>query len=223
MKKSNRIMLLGGVIGLVLTAVSPVFAGGGKGAMWLDADTNKDGSIDRAEFDALRSTHFAAFDADSDGLLTAEEFKAAHEKRRAEMKAKMGKDGDGPRHGEGMLQRIDTSGDGRVTADEWQANSLQRFVRLDANGDGAVTIEEMTAHHGKGMHGTGKPDGQRLMKGHDGMMDQADSNGDGQLSKSEWDAAGTEMFARLDMNSDGRIAADEFPHQRKKDGEAPLP
>jgi Ca2+-binding EF-hand superfamily protein len=221
MKKSNRIMLLGGVVGVILTAVSPVFAGGGKGAMWLDADTNKDGSIDRAEFDALRGTHFAAFDANSDGLLTAEEFKAAREKRRAEMKSHAGQNGDVSRHGEGMLKRIDTSGDGRVTADEWQASSLQRFVRLDADGDGAISAEEMSVRHGKGMDGDAAG-GHRMKMGHGGMLDRADSDGDGQISRAEWDAAGTDMFARMDQNGDGKIAVDELPHKRKKDGNTPI-
>ena len=57
MKNSNRLMLLGGVVGAILTAVSPVVAqapkGMWQGGMWQAMDANQDGSIDRAEFDRI--------------------------------------------------------------------------------------------------------------------------------------------------------------------------
>lgn len=211
MKNSNRLMLLGGVIGVVLTAVSPVIAQGPKG-MWQGMDTNQDGSIDRAEFDAMRVSRFASMDTNGDAIVSADELTAMHEKHRAEMAAKHDGAKDGEGHGARMFERMDTTGDGRVTAYEWQASSLKRFVRLDANGDGAVTAEEMTAFHG------GK--GARMGKGPHGG--KADANNDGQITSAEWQQAGDAMFARLDENGDGKIAGDELPrHQRKHDGAAP--
>lgn len=55
------------------------------GAMRM-ADTNKDGTITRAEFDAGVKTMFARTDTDGNGTVTAEERKAAHEAMRDRMR-----------------------------------------------------------------------------------------------------------------------------------------
>lgn len=62
-------------------------AGGPHGMMRM-ADSDGDSSVTRAEFDAGVAAHFAKADANSDGQITAEERKAAHEAMRAEWKAK---------------------------------------------------------------------------------------------------------------------------------------
>lgn len=51
-------------------------------------DTDKDGAISEAEFQASSKTRFDAMDANKDGKLTQEEIKAHHEAKRAEWKAK---------------------------------------------------------------------------------------------------------------------------------------
>lgn len=147
MKNSNRFMLLAGVLGLVLTAVPPAFAEGGRGKMWQKADSNQDGAIDRAEFDALRSGHFARFDGDGNGAVTAAEIEAFIDKRHAEKAEEAA--GKGRNHGERMLKRLDTDGDGNITAVEWQASAEKRFARLDANGDGKIEPSELPKHRKK--------------------------------------------------------------------------
>ena len=64
---------------------------GGMGKMMLRmADTNKDQSISRAEFDAATASHFDKVDTNKDGQITPEERKAAHEKMRGMMRAMKG-------------------------------------------------------------------------------------------------------------------------------------
>ena len=58
--------------------------GGGAGMMM--ADTNKDGAISKAEFDAMSAQRFAKLDTNSDGKIDAAEMKAQHDKARAKMK-----------------------------------------------------------------------------------------------------------------------------------------
>jgi Ca2+-binding EF-hand superfamily protein len=160
-----------------------------------------------------------AMAGDGDSTLSAAEFKAAHEKRRAEAKAR--EDERRQDRGARMLAEVDTSKDGRITASEWQANALKRFIRLDTNGDGAVTIEEMSARDGKHRHGAKDGDGKRMKMGHGGFMDKLDGNGDGQVSRDEWNAAGDDMFGQLDANGDGRISMAEIPQHRKQHQDKP--
>lgn len=237
MKISNRVMLLGGVMGVVLTAAqglhaqsdTPPMPGGmapRHAWMFQEADADKDGHVSRAEFDSWRDARFAAIDADGDSKLSKDEFQAHRAQRQAGMMPQPGmapqpgmmhQNGIGPGFGDGrqghgmrLLERADTSGDGRVTADEWQAESLRRFVRLDANGDGAVTADEIAARHDRKMT-------QGQMGQHD--VPRMDADGDGWVTRSEWDAAGGVMFARMDANGDGRIELGELPrHDRLRSG-----
>lgn len=53
-------------------------------------DTNQDGNISLAEHNAAQEQHFASLDADGNGAVTSEEFKAQMESRRAKMKERRG-------------------------------------------------------------------------------------------------------------------------------------
>jgi hypothetical protein len=78
---------------------------------------------------------------------------------------------------------------------------------------GVVGVAE--ARGGKGGH---KGDGNGKAKGSMSLA-KLDTNGDGVISKEEWDAA----FAKLDRNGDGKLTADELKgksgrHQGGKKG-----
>ncbi|MCF7822025.1 MAG: EF-hand domain-containing protein [Mariprofundaceae bacterium] len=45
----------------------------------------------------------------------------------------------------GHFQKMDTNGDGVVTADEHAAMAARHFSKMDANGDGKLTSDEMKA------------------------------------------------------------------------------
>lgn len=45
--------------------------------------------------------------------------------------------------------KMDPTGKGFVTKDEWMAHAADRFKEIDTNGDGKVSKEEMKAHDGK--------------------------------------------------------------------------
>ena len=196
MKNSNRLMLLGGVVGLMFAAAVPAVAEMG---MWQKADTNKDGAIDRTEFAAQGTDRFKALDADGDGFITEAEMTAFHDAMRAKHDAKQGE------MGEKFLKRFDKNSDGKVAADEWPKDGKLKFEKADANGDGNVTAEEMAALRPD--HDGGKPG-----------IARADTDKDGKVSLAEWNAKGDLMFAKLDANKDGKIAKDEMPHRHKRGG-----
>jgi hypothetical protein len=124
-------------------------------------DTNNDGVVTRAEFDAFNAKRMAAF-----------------QERRARMQQRMAQrtqppvapgvdmstapssgapgapgDGRGWRQGRGgegkgrgdMFARLDTKGNGRLTAEEFAAPELARFDRVDTNHDGTISRQERDA------------------------------------------------------------------------------
>lgn len=105
----------------------------GKG-MFSEADTNKDGSIDKAEAQAMHEKHFNKMDANHDGKLSEEEVKA-------------GKHGAMSKHdkGEMAFKKADKDNDG--TVDREEAKSLPKvsknFDAIDVDKDGTVDYDEV--------------------------------------------------------------------------------
>lgn len=97
-------------------------------------DANKDGVISADEFKAGNDVQ--ATDADNDGALTADEVAAMIEKRRAERLAQR------------MMRRLDIDGDGKVTVAEIQDRQAKRFALLDRNNDGQLDATELAKRGG---------------------------------------------------------------------------
>ncbi|MEH3108399.1 MAG: EF-hand domain-containing protein [Sphingomonas fennica] len=122
-------------------------------------DTNRDGKVTQAEFDAARQAmraergekRFARLDADGNGSVTKAEFAAAHDGKGA-ARPEGKRDGGrrfahrgGPGMGRGGLMAMDANKDGAVTLAEAAARPLAMFDRADTNKDGVVTPEERRA------------------------------------------------------------------------------
>lgn len=131
-------------------------------------DTNRDGSVAKAEADAARTALRAQFterredrreqaferlDSNRDGAISRAEWDA-HAAQRQQRIATHDRDGDGRRdgrkfHGGGMhslgghmFEMADANKDGRVTLQEAQAAALRHFDMADANRDGQITPDE---------------------------------------------------------------------------------
>jgi Ca2+-binding EF-hand superfamily protein len=54
------------------------------------------------------------------------------------------------------------------------------------------------------------------------MLQRADTNGDGQVTRAEFSAARDKMFTRLDRNGDGYLSKDDSSHRlaARRDGSA---
>ena len=104
-----------------------------------------------------------------------------------------------------MLGRLDANDDGRISESEFEGQH-QRFDKLDRNGDGIVTRTEM-----------GGRMSDRRARGGDFFF-QADANGDGQVSQSEWTDQRTRAFDRLDSDRDGYLDRHEFMSARSSRG-----
>lgn len=89
-------------------------------------DTDGDGVISSAEYEAWKSKRYDKFDADGDGEIT-----------RAEWLAKKGGDNAGK-----AFDRADENGDGVLDAGEVDARIAKEFAKKDADGDGALSMDE---------------------------------------------------------------------------------
>lgn len=99
--------------------------------------------------------------------------------------------------------KMDSNGDGQVSASEHEAGAASMFTQMDADHDGYVTAAEMdTARAGK--PGTGK-----AMSSAD-KIKKVDSDGDGRLSAAEHAAGSKKMFADTDSNHDGNLSGTEM-------------
>ncbi len=112
--------------------------------MLAELDTNADGAISKEEISAHKAKHFAEMDTNKDGFVGEDEMIAAHEQKQAERKRK----GAGK-----MVGRLDTDGDGKISAAEFSAHEMPGFDKIDTNKDGSLSAEERAAakaaHEGK--------------------------------------------------------------------------
>ena len=116
----------------------------------LEADTNSDGQITRAEAQASRGARFDELDQNNDGVLGEDE--------RRYKKGRFGSSRDGEGRGQGF-GRMDQNQDGEVSRDEFLARPDRIFERLDENHDDVISAEELKANpmnHRKGRRGSAR-------------------------------------------------------------------
>ncbi|PTM46907.1 EF hand domain-containing protein [Sphingomonas aerolata] len=149
----------------------PRHAGRMRGGPMMQADTDRDGVLTRAEVVAQAEAQFARLDADGDGIVTAAERQAAREAMRDRREARMAARGktlppepagmaDGKK--DQMMRGRRGGGDGVLTQAEFIDRAGQRFDRMDANRDGRLDAGERpdrrAMRHGRG-HRMDRPGG----------------------------------------------------------------
>ncbi|MEZ5996829.1 MAG: hypothetical protein R3C25_13870 [Hyphomonadaceae bacterium] len=161
------------------------------------ADANSDGVLTRQEFDAGRDAMFASIDTDNNGVLSREEMRAHHGERGHGRRGRSG--GRGGQEGMHM-GGADANNDGVITRDEFLARPIAMFERMDANHDGVISQDERPQRPERPGRGE-----RREMREHM----NPDANNDGSVSRAEFAAMGQRMFERLDANNDGRVTQEE--------------
>ncbi len=126
-------------------------------------------------------------DADKDGAVTREEFRALHDR---------------------MFARLDKDGDGRLAGDEFRHRS---------KGPGGEEIEIETGgpgggHHGGPAHHGGGERDVRIVRHGPGNLD---ANKDGKVSFEEFAGPMREHFQEMDRNRSGFLEEDELKGERR--------
>lgn len=173
--------------------------------LFRQADADKDGKVTRAEFAAARNARFAGIDTDKDGVLEVSELRAWKRSWPSRVR-------------DARFKALDADGDGRIGAEEFVAQRKAAFAGIDSDKDGAVGKaefdaafekfrERMLAHYG----GDRGKRHRRWRKRHGaGMERRLDLNGDGKVTRAEFDALGSLIFLRLDSDGDGAVTRKEM-------------
>ncbi len=107
------------------------------------------------------------------------------------------------------FSKMDTNRDGRLTQSEISAAYTSRFYRIDTNRDGYISISEMRAHEEAKRAARRERRLQRKMK-------RLDTDGNGVISRSEYDARPKSRLQRMDTNRDGFITRAEYDAAKAK-------
>lgn len=99
------------------------------------------------------------------------------------------------------VEQIDSNHDGQVTRAEFAAARTANFARLDRNGDGVVSAADIPAI------ARFKPGIQKIFQN---FITNADTNGDGMVTRAELANAPMPVFDRADANHDGVIDRTEM-------------
>jgi opacity protein-like surface antigen len=102
-------------------------------------DTNHDGTISRAEYQAWVDSRFDKLDTNGDGSVNADEVATSPAAvNRVQKRA------------EGFVKRYDATGSGEVSKSDFEAKEMQRFDRLSGGSD-SITEQEFDSA-GQRMH-----------------------------------------------------------------------
>jgi len=103
------------------------------------------------------------------------------------------------RPGESSVIQYDANQDGKVTREEFHAARRLLFLQHDQNGDGVLGPSEV----------------RRPAPAADAdAFARLDADGDGVITRAEWDADGGRLFERLDTNADTVLSRDELSSLR---------
>ena len=124
----------------------PEASTGKHGERFAAMDTNKDGAISRAEWDAHQRTNdpFARMDSNKDGMLTKAEMQAEQRHRHSGRHGeKRGWTGDPA----AFFAKTDTNRDGSISTAEWEdaGRKPEGLARMDINKDGKLSKAEIEA------------------------------------------------------------------------------
>jgi Ca2+-binding EF-hand superfamily protein len=102
--------------------------------------------------------------------------------------------------------QADGNNDGKVSSSEHEAYAAAFFRRIDGNHDDKITAAEVDA--AAGIIQGAQPSAAQLGAAY--RIRRHDTNGDGEISRTEFMAAAVARFRAMDANSNGELTPQEF-------------
>jgi Ca2+-binding EF-hand superfamily protein len=141
----------------VLCGMATVAVANESGDKFKTMDTNNDGMISAQEHAAGVTKMFAEMDANHDGNVTAAEMDAGHHMMKGMAKHEGTRTMNDAAMDQGEMHRqmsstdkiakMDTNGDGVLSAAEHDAGAQAMFSEMDTDGNGSLSRQEMAAGH----------------------------------------------------------------------------
>jgi Ca2+-binding EF-hand superfamily protein len=195
---------------LALVSVHPVarsqVTGGHANAQFVRSwDENGDAKVARAEYDDARVKRFAATDTDKSGALSQDEYINEYAARldvqiADEKKASI-------QQTDTRFRALDKDHDNFIARTEYDASGAKAFEHLDPDKDGRILEREAKA--------AARPASRsviRMPSTHDlaGFIEIYDSDGDGEVTREQFDAQRAAAFTATDVNRDGKLDQSEY-------------
>lgn len=141
----------------LLAAVPALAAPHGGSAFLQDYDTNHDGQVTRAEFDAARVQRFQATDANKDGTVSEAEYVGEYSVRLEQQLAASSLTDDKKeeqrqrqiRQAHVRFEVLDGDKDKKMTQAEFDVSGARAFAEHDLDNDGVVTGADVSAQAAK--------------------------------------------------------------------------
>lgn len=112
-----------------------------------------------------------------------------------------------------MMGKMDANRDGQISHDEFRATRAERFKTADLNGDGYLTAAESATALSEQIRKRKQEKMQQRMARRLALLD---TDKDGRVSQSEFEAAGERMFLWMDGDKDGALSSEELPRPPKR-------
>lgn len=141
-KPTIRAIGLGAIISLLLAAAPVLANDSGKSgqAEVAKMDANRDGQVSPTEHATGARDMFTGMDTDRNGQVSVAEMDAKHAGKPAHERV-------GKLSSAEKIRKLDTNGDGSLSAAEHAAGSVSMFSQMDQDADGLLTAAEIQAGH----------------------------------------------------------------------------
>ncbi|MEP6906828.1 MAG: EF-hand domain-containing protein [Pseudoxanthomonas sp.] len=161
-------------------------------------DSDADGNVGWTQFVEFRKQRYADTDENRDGSVTVQEYTNEYlgrldRRMEAERKGQV-------EQTHTRIKALDTDKDGMISRAEFKASGERAYAQYEKN----TGVAEA------------KPSGRRsainMPSTHNskGMLEIYDADGDGKVSRAEYDRGRDDAFARTDVDGDGKLSGDEY-------------